>query len=95
MAMGFMETDGGAYRMFDRMADVIAQHAKDRIENPERARRMDQLKARRPDLSGGVRYLATDRHANYVNHRVYLKTLDELVDEMGWQPLNVSQLTPG
>lgn len=94
MAMGFMETDGGAYRMFDRMADVVAQHARDRIENPDRAARLDAIKSRRPDLSGGVNYLATDRHANYVNHRVYLKTLDRLVKEMGWAPLDVDALQP-
>ena len=94
MAMGYMETDGGAYRMFDRMADAIAQHARDRIHAPERARRLDRLKARRPDLSGGVKYLPTERHANYVNHRVYLKALAALVTEMGWSALQPHDLSP-
>lgn len=87
MALGYMETDGGAYRLFDEMANVIAQHAADRLRNPQRAARLDAAKSRHPDLSGGVRYLATDRHANYVNHRAYLKALTALRRELGLAPV--------
>lgn len=84
MAMGFMETDGGAYKMFDLMANAIAQHAADRLRDPARAARMDALKQQWPDLSGGVRYIDSDRHGNYVQHHAYLKALEKLRRQMGW-----------
>ena len=92
MAMGFMETDGGAYKMFDLMANAIAQHAADRLRNPERAARLDALKQQWPDLSGGVRYIDSDRHGNYVQHHAYLKALEKLRRQMGWARVNDDML---
>ena len=85
MGMGFMETDGGAYKLFDEMANVVAQHAADRLRDPARAARFDAIKPEEPDLSGGVKYLASDRHGNYVQHDAYLAELRRLRKRMGWQ----------
>lgn len=88
MAMGFMETDGGAYKMFDLMANAIAQHAADRLRDPQRAARLDAIKQQWPDLSGGVRYIDSDRHGNYVQHHAYLKALEKLRRQMAWASVN-------
>ena len=45
---------------------------------------MDALKQQWPDLSGGVRYIDSDRHGNYVQHHAYLKALEKLRRQMGW-----------
>lgn len=92
MALGFMETDGGAYRLFDEMANVLAQHAWDRLHAPEKAAQLDAIKQEWPDLSGGVRYLASDRHGNYVQHHAYLKALAQLRRRMGWRALSLQDL---
>lgn len=94
MGMGFMETDGGAYKLFDEMANVVAQHAADRLRNPARAARFDAIKAEDPDLSGGVRYLATDRHGNYVQHDAYLAELGRLRRRMAWQDVRAEDFAP-
>lgn len=94
MGMGFMETDGGAYKLFDEMANVVAQHAADRQRNPERAARFDMIKQEDPDLSGGVKYLASERHGNYVQHDAYLAELKRLRKRMGWVGVKAEDFAP-
>lgn len=94
MGMGFMETDGGAYKLFDEMANVVAQHAADRLRDPARAARFDAIKAEDPDLSGGVKYLSSDRHGNYVQHDAYLAELRRLRRRMGWQDVRAEDFAP-
>ena len=53
--------------------------------DPARAARFDAIKPEEPDLSGGVKYLASDRHGNYVQHDAYLAELRRLRKRMGWQ----------
>lgn len=87
-ALGYMETDGGAYKLFDEMADLIAAYAKDRAENEIRAERFEGLIQKdRPALNGGVKYLKSDRHANYVNKHAYLTYLRKLRRRMRWPAL--------
>ena len=84
-AIGFTEGDGGAYALFDTMADAIARSARLLVEDPETyARFRRRIQGNDPDVSGGVRYVPSDRHAAYVHLPAYRHQLDRLRREFGW-----------
>ena len=84
-AIGFTEGDGGAYGLFDNMADAVARSARLMVDDPTGYAR---FRARRrqpdPDVSGGVKYVPSDRHAAYVHLPAYRKEMDRLRKEFGW-----------
>lgn len=83
--LGFMETNGGAYKLFDNMADLIAQSILAERDDPKRAKRFHKrLATHQPDLSGGVKYVASDRHATYVNVDAYQTAMVALRKHMNW-----------
>ena len=83
--LGFMETDGGAYQLFDNMADLICRHLMDVREDPAKAGEFRRIvQTHEPDLSGGVRHVASDRHASYANSDAYLRETERLRKRMGW-----------
>lgn len=82
MATGFLESNSGLFKLFDLAAHVIAQAA---AAGPAEAHRLrGALRGPRPDLSGGVRYVASERHANYVNIDAYRHALHRFIADMGW-----------
>ena len=84
-ALGFMETNGGAYKLFDQMADLIGQAIVGDRDNPKQAAKFAKLiEGDRPDLSGSVSYVASDRHATYVNVDAYRAYMSKLRKKMGW-----------
>lgn len=91
-ALGYMETDGGAYKMFDEMADIISAYLLAKRAGTRAAERFAGLIQKdRPALNGGVKYLASDRHAAYVNKRAYLKYIRRVRARMGWPALSPEQ----
>lgn len=83
--LGFMETNGGAYKLFDNMADLIARTILAERDNPATAKRFQKrLRSYTPDLSGGVSYVGSDRHATYVNVDAYRKAVADLRKHMRW-----------
>jgi hypothetical protein len=79
--LGHFEADGGAYPLVSKQAELVALLAGADAVNPEATR---QWIARltsggRPDLSGGVRYLSSPRHANYAQFETYEKYLHGLI----------------
>ncbi len=91
-SLGYMETDGGAYKMFDDMADMIASYVDAKDSGNASAQKMDRLiRTDRPALNGGIRYLASDRHAAYVNKNAYVKYLRRLRKKLGWTGLRADQ----
>ncbi|HVP83347.1 MAG TPA: NAD(P)-binding domain-containing protein [Rhizomicrobium sp.] len=89
--MGYMETNGGAYKLFDEMADFTVRAIDARNENGLTAQKLDRLVANdAPDLSGGIRFVASDRHATYVEIDAYRKYMKRLRKKLGWP-----QLEPG
>jgi hypothetical protein len=86
--MGFLETNNGAYRMFDDMADLIARAIVARAEGGAAAHALDTMvRSDRPDLTGGIRFIATDRHATYVDGKAYRKHLRRMRRRLGWPEL--------
>ena len=90
--ISYIEVNSSAYTLFDRVADVVANHLDDVRSAPERAARLRRIAAtERPDLSGGVHFVASDRHANYVEVRAYRRALAALGRRMGWAPLTADR----
>lgn len=81
--MGLFETDGAAYELFGRQAEVVAAYLAARAASPDVAGRFDARRATgRPDLQGGRPYLKTLRHAYYVRSDVYAGALTRALHEL-------------
>lgn len=86
--VSFIEVNSSAYTLFDRIAHLVAEHLEDVRSNPGRARRLRRIiVTENPDLSGGVRFVGSDRHATYVEVRAYRRALRHLAKRMGWEDL--------
>ena len=86
--MGFLETNHGAYRFFDDMADILARVVSVRAAGGSAARDVNELIATdRIDLTGGIHFVGTDRHATYVDATAYRKQLRRVRRRLGWPEL--------
>lgn len=87
-ALGYMETNGGAYKLFDEMADLITRTIVARRHGGSAAAAVDRLVEHdRPDLSGGIRFVGSDRHSTYVEIAAYRKYMAKLREQLGWPTL--------
>jgi hypothetical protein len=79
--LGHFESDGGAYPLVSQQAEVVALLAQSDATAPEATR--DWIRrltsGRRPDLSGGVRYVPSPRHSNYAQFETYESYLRRLI----------------
>ena len=94
--IGFVETNSGAYQLFDMQAQMIAGFIHDRqrgLPNAEAFSRM--IRADRPDLSGGVNFVDSPRHTGYVDSGAFVKYLGKVAGRMGWRTEgNPPRVTP-
>ena len=76
--LGHFESDGGAYPLVSKQAELVALLAQ---ASPDAAREwVARLTSeRRPDLSGGVRYVQSIRHENYAQFETYEAYLSRLI----------------
>lgn len=79
--LGHFESDGGAYPLVSKQAEVVALLAQSDAIAPDATHRWltDLTAGRRPDLSGGVRYVQSTRHANYAQFETYDAYLSRLL----------------
>jgi len=73
--MGLFETDGAAYGLFGAQAELIASYLDPVLPSNTRAAFDRRRAADRPDLRGGVHYVASPRHDYYVKGDAYERTL--------------------
>lgn len=86
---GFMETNGGAYKMFDEMADFVARAVATRAAGDAQAQTLNTFVAiEQPDLSGGIKFAASARHATYVDSATYRGLLRKLRARLGWPQID-------
>lgn len=86
--VSYIEVNSSAYTLFDRIAHLIAEHLSDTQSNYPRAARFRQIiRTHNPDLSGGISFVGSDRHATYVEVRAYKRELRRLTRKMGWRDL--------
>jgi hypothetical protein len=89
--MGFTEGDGGAYELFDNMSDMIARVSHAAENDPlTYARLRKRFAGPDVDLSGGTKYLGSDRHSAYVNLHAWQKVQKDIRKEFGWPLMNAT-----
>jgi Flavin-binding monooxygenase-like len=87
--VGFAEVAAGIYPLMDRMAHLIAHHLQDREKHPESATAFQRHIASDDfDVRGGRQFVASDRHANYVDLASYYEQTDKLCRQFGWPLLS-------
>ena len=79
--LGFIEFADAAYHRFDEMAQLIAYDI--RATDSDKQRLHELRQTHHPDLRGGMDYIDTPRHANYVETHTYQHVLAELRDSFG------------
>ncbi len=86
--LGFVEFAGAAYTRFDEMSQLVIMDIRAR----ETGQHRDEWRALKisdqPDLRGGVSYVDSPRHTNYVDMRSYTDYLADLRDRFEWADLD-------
>lgn len=91
--LDFLVTNAGVYEDFDRLATMVACYARDRVEKPERAARFrDRVSTDRPDLTGGLHFVQSPRHATYAEHDVFRHEVERTRKAMAWPELRPGTL---
>jgi hypothetical protein len=86
--LGFVEFADAAYQRFDEMAQLVMIDVNAR-ETGVRKDELTHLKRTdRPDLRGGVAYVDSPRHANYVERTTYMAYLADFRDRFGWHDVD-------
>lgn len=84
--LGLHQTDGGAYDFFTLQADMMCNFILDQEQRPKLAAKFRALKkSDRPDLSGGIQYVDSARHATYVKKSVFKAYSDKLMRRFKWK----------
>jgi hypothetical protein len=76
---GMIQPDSGAWGLVDLQSQLIACYLAAREREPSRAARFRRLAAAPRDLSGGIRYVRSPRHALEVEHFGYRRQLEKLL----------------
>lgn len=86
--IGYVETNSSAYKLFDTEAFMIAAYLRDQLDNPGSASRFDALIDHdNPDLSGGLKFVQSQRHEVYLEAHALKSYLKRLRRKMGWPEL--------
>jgi hypothetical protein len=84
--LGLHQTDGGAYDFFTLQADMMCNFILDQEQRPKRAAKFHELKKNdRPNLSGGIHYVDSARHATYVKKSVFKAYSNKVMRKFAWK----------
>ena len=86
--LGFIEFADAAYKRFDEMAQLVVMDIRARETGVNREELLNLKANDQPDLRGGIAYIDSPRHANYVHSAAYQAYLSELRDKLGWPDLD-------
>jgi hypothetical protein len=87
-AIGYLDQNSSAFKLFDTQALTLASYFKAQLDGSSSADQFDQLIQRdEPDLSGGIQFVKSDRHAVYLDARSFTQYLDTLRTRMNWGQL--------
>lgn len=93
---GFLEINGGAYKHFDVMADTIARTIKLESNDPTKHQTLRSIaETEHPDISGGIKLVASDRHVHYADSDAYKAVLKSFRKRMGWPEFDEAKLKLG
>ncbi|WP_235662011.1 hypothetical protein [Pseudomonas savastanoi] len=83
--IGYVETNSSAYKLFDSEAHAVACYLRDQLHQKTQASHFDQLIATDdPDLSGGIKFVKSQRHEVYLEAHALKKYLRKLFHSQGW-----------
>jgi hypothetical protein len=86
--MGFQDNNSSAFKLFDTQAFTLASYLHARESAPARAARFEQLiQTDQPDLSGGIRFVESNRSNGYVDAHAFKSYLQKVRARMGWAKL--------
>ncbi len=81
--IGLFETDGSLFPVVSKQAALVASVIVAQRNGLDRAAWFErQRTGARPDLSGGIKYLASQRHAFYVQYDEYVHRLETMLKRM-------------
>jgi hypothetical protein len=86
--LGFVEFADAAYQRFDEMAQLILMDIHARETGRHKAELTELKRTDHPDLRGGIQYVDSPRHANYVERTTYIDHLASLRERFGWYDLD-------
>jgi cation diffusion facilitator CzcD-associated flavoprotein CzcO len=92
--LGLIEFAGAAYTRFDEMAQLVVIDIRARETGVHRHELVELKQTDLPDLSGGVAYLDSPRHASYVDNDTYVRYLADLRDRFEWADLDEQTYEP-
>ncbi|QKJ19372.1 flavin-containing monooxygenase [Microbacterium hominis] len=83
--IGFIETNSGAYGLFDQQAHLLASFIAGIRDGAPAAAEFEQMRTSdTPDLSGGLHFDSSPRHRGYVDSDAYAKYMKKLARRLGW-----------
>ncbi len=86
-SVGFIETNSGAYPLFDRQAHLVAGYLAAVAAGDSRAETFrDRIRTDHPDLTGGLEFDTSPRHKGYVDSDAFMAYLKQIGKEFGWTP---------
>ncbi|HEU4585205.1 MAG TPA: hypothetical protein VFR95_05610, partial [Gemmatimonadaceae bacterium] len=86
-AVGLFETDGAAYPIVSKQAALITALIRAESESPAALEWFSRLRAGAPpDLTGGIRYLKSQRHSIYVQYDEYVHFLEKTLKKLARMP---------
>jgi hypothetical protein len=86
--LGFVEFAGAAYTRFDEMSQLVVMDIRSRETGEHRDEWQTLKNSDQPELRGGVRYVDSPRHTNYVDMRSYTDYMADLRDRFEWADLD-------
>jgi hypothetical protein len=92
--LGLIELAGAAYPRFDEMAQLVVIDIRARETGVHRRELVELKQTDLPDLSGGIAYIDSPRHASYVDNETYVRYLAELRDRFEWADLDDTTYEP-
>ncbi len=82
--LGFVEFADAAYQRFDEMAQLVVMDIHARETGRHKTELTELKRTEHPDLRGGIDYVDSPRHANYVERTAYMDHLAGLRERFGW-----------
>ena len=80
---GLFETNSGGYHLYDRLNALAVQAIRD-SSSPEKTARIRSEATKETDLRGGIRFVDSPRHEDYVDSPALQKRIAEVASTFGW-----------
>lgn len=84
-AIGFTETNAGAFHLFDRQAHLVAGYLQARASGSPLATEFEtRIRTDRPRLNNGLRFDTSPRHRGYVDADAFVAHVEKVAAEFDW-----------